>query len=364
MMSKLENMFFKILLLILSISLNAGDKTSASFSLSKLRSIQTSNADTGKVLFSNGEEWIGVLSMTKNRKLKINTATGMQMLPFNTIREIKLIPEKQEMEQKWFFPEAGKTRKEKSGDPYPIQHLKAEIILKNGKKISGHLFSSVLYLRPTVGKKKRIVLLSKQRGKERETLDDLVYPEQIVVGSSIETGQTNTRLLELPKKFRNNDYEIAAVEIPDLMDVKVRKVKEGFIVNGEFPEGLFTAVKKGNKITIFWPGGSNPELFKNVKNSIKEMTDFFDHRELKAVFQPAKGKIVFSLTLMIREKKTSLHAEKSNPWRLIVQRWKYDKNTGKLLLSGKGWLFRGIDKRGNKGPQVVISGEKCDIIKE
>jgi hypothetical protein len=324
---------------------------------------EEAKSDIGKVFFSNGEEWVGTLSMTQDNKLQINTDLGMKFLLLEQIREMKFIPEKQIMEQKWFLPEAGKPHKEKNGAPYPVQHLRAEIILKTGEKLSGHLYSSVLYLYSADGEKKRIVLMSKQRGKEGETFKNLLYPERIILSDGTEKAVGNNMVIEIPKNYLHQGYEISALNIPDLLNVKITEDKDTIIANGEFAEGIFVALKKDNEIIVFWETEKDEELFEKLKNGVAEMKDFFDHRELKAVYWPNKGSTVFSLTLMLREGKTSLNAEKSNPWRLMIQRWKYDAESGKLLLSGNGWLFRGIDKRGETCPTLKISNEKCGLKK-
>jgi len=315
----------------------------------------------GKVFFSNGDKWEGTISITKGRKLQINTKQGIRKIDFTQVHKIKFIPEKQEMEQKWMFPEAGKTQKEKYGSPYPVQYFRTVIMLKNGELLNGHLFSTVLYLRPAVGKRKRIVLRAKQRGKGKETFADLRYPEEIIISSKTSETTSHT-LLHLPQNLKNTYHTISVLSIPDLINIKSQQTKQGISLDGNISDEIFIALKKDNEISVLWPYQEDKKVFSLVQKNIKNMSDFFDSRQLQAVYWHKKTNNVYSLTLMMRKKKTSLHAERSNPWRLIIQRWQYDQETGKLLLSGKGWLFRGIVKFGGKGPKINIHTKKYTLI--
>lgn len=276
------------------------------------------------------------------------------MFPLEQIQEFEFHPGKCEMEQKWMFPEAGKTRKEKYGKPYPVQHLKTTLLLRNGEKISGHLFSTVLYLRPTEGKRKRVILKSKLRGKEGESFKNLVYPKRIIVSAGRHSNKATQKQWLPPSEFNLKGCETAGLSLPELLKVKLKKSDSAISVEGEIDGEVVAAIKNNDDILVFWPNENNKEIFIKVKNAIAEMTDFFDGRELKAVYWPGKGDTIFSLTLMIRRGATSLHEQKSNPWRLIVQRWKYKRSSVALLLSGKGWLFRGIGERGGKTPKCTL----------
>ncbi len=318
--------------------------------------------DTGTVFFSNGEKLEGRISTTAKQKLEFHDDSGTKhMLSVDDIAEFVFFPEKQEMEQKWFFPEAGKTMKEKYGEPYPVQHIRCRILLRDGLLLNGQLYSTVLLVRPQGGRQQRVVLKSKLRGKEGENFSDLTYPEQVVFPrkSSDGTAKAEPSVINVEEVPEGERIEAAALSIPDLLRLDV-SLDGGSLAVGKSAGDCIAAVQGKDSITVFWPGAANDDkdLFAKFAGAIGDMADFFDERTLKSLYRP-RPDTVYTLAFMNRRAKTSLHREESNPWRLIVQRWKFDPESGTVLLSAKGWLFRGIrNPSDTHDPVIAIHSAK------
>jgi len=100
----------------------------------------------GLVQFSNGEMVEGMLSLTPGSELKVHTGKDLKTVALDQVQEMVFEPEKETMEEKWRFAEAGRTRKEKWGQPYPVREIRASVSLADGTVIRGHVYTTVLYL--------------------------------------------------------------------------------------------------------------------------------------------------------------------------------------------------------------------------
>ncbi|HXR08349.1 MAG TPA: hypothetical protein VN765_13515, partial [Candidatus Acidoferrum sp.] len=132
----------------------------------------------GRVEFSDGTLVDGKISLTPGGSLKIETGPQIRVLDLDRVREIRLSPEKEEMDRKWRFKAAGQTAKEYFGEPYPVRSLQATVLLAGGESFTGHLYSTVLYVEGAENAQK-VLLLSRQSGGEGQTFKDLVYPTRI-----------------------------------------------------------------------------------------------------------------------------------------------------------------------------------------
>src|SRR5580658_5843580 len=99
----------------------------------------------GRIEFSDGNAIAGKISLTPGGELKIQAGSQMRVLDLARVREIRLAPEKEEMDRNWRFKEAGQTAKEFFGEPYPVRYLQATVLLAGGESLTGHLYSTVLY---------------------------------------------------------------------------------------------------------------------------------------------------------------------------------------------------------------------------
>jgi hypothetical protein len=312
----------------------------------------------GTIEFSDGEVWTGRISLTPGKDLSIHDGPTVHHLTLEQVSELRFAPEKEELVRKWRFLEAGQTRKEESGQPYPIRHLLTTAQLAGGEAVSGHLYTTVLYVEMT-NLTKKLVLLAKQRGDEGSTLQELAYPMRIAFGSAAE-GLTRDVALDL---------SAVAAEVP-LEGAEVAGLTEGALVRlparsagavGQYRmpsplgSGVILAAKKADTAYVGWPANTNADVEAAVRTALANVRDFFDQQVLCGVYREAVSGDVYSLMVLSREGATTYDAERSQPWRIEVWRWKYDEESRRLLFAGRGFFFRGIVAKGGPVPAVRLT---------
>jgi len=320
----------------------------------------------GTVEFSNGDSVSGRLSLPPGAGLKLHGSDGLKTVPLERVSEIRFVPEKEKMERKWRFEEAGQTRKRFWGPAYPVRHLRADVFLPNNETLSGHLYTTPLYIQGRE-KTRKIVLQAKQRGKGGEDFADLVYPVRVsfdVRGLSAGEGIR----VRLPLLAGSQDAQLAALTVGALVRLEARKLsgEAEFLLPRSLGAGLFAAVKAGPTIWVGWPDGAPEDTASRVRNALRHVRDFFDERELLGVHEDQANDNVYSLMMLSRQGKTTLSRDLSQPWRIEVWRWKQDAD-GKLMLAGRGHFFRGITADrpaestgptpGSERPLVKLSAE-------
>lgn len=302
----------------------------------------------GTVQLSDGEILAGQLSLTPGESLKILQNGTYRSIGWERVREIQFRPVNERLEQKWRFPEAGQTRKEKWGQPYPVRELEASVRIGGGQEITGHLFTTVLYV-ATGERTHKIVLARKQRGKEGERLAALVYPVRISFADAPAETAGGIRL-----KFAARD--LVALTHGVLARVESRRVETGeFELPATFGENLFLAAETKDGLLVGWPGQTDPGLQQLVTAALADVRDFLDQQRVLGVYRA--GDDVYSAMMLRRCGPTSLNEARSQPWRLEIWRWKYDAESRKLMLAGRGWFFRGILSPQEQPPPVQLSEE-------
>ncbi len=307
----------------------------------------------GEVLFSDGSALTGAISLAPGGELKIQAQNQLRVLPFEQVREIRLVSEHEELAQKWRFVEAGQAAKQREGKPYPLRNLQAVILLADGSSSTGHLHTTALQVE-TGDKTQKIILYSKQRGREGETLAALVYPARITFADAPPASSGTIRL----------KISLAEAATPSEVAVLVRGSLDRFhsmkpAAPGEFEmpntlgQEFFLAAKCGAQIAVGWPRDPAANLAALVNKSLPLAEDFFDQRQLLGVWEEAPQAQVYSLVLLIRQGKTTLAETRSQPWRLAVFRWK--RQDDRLLLAGQNYLFRGILAKNEKPPVIALS---------
>ena len=318
----------------------------------------SARARPGQVEFSDSNIVSGDISLTPGSDLKIQAGKEVRVFTLDRVQEIRFAPEKEEMERAWRFKEAGQTAKEYFGDPYPVRYLAATVTLGDGEKISGHLYTTVLYV--TQGDTvQKVVLLAKQRGKEDETFVALVYPKRISFGDRATAGAATVRL-QLP------DFGAHPQVVAITRGALVRQAAQPAGGNGEFAmpstlgSGFFLAVKSGGKMIVGWPETVDAKLLSEIRNELTNAEDFFDDRRVLGVWNDATNSEVYSLILAARKGKTTLHETRSQPWRLEIYRWKRGDD-GRVMLAGRNYFFRGIIAKDQSPPPVELSDKLWKI---
>jgi hypothetical protein len=317
-----------------------------------LMGVAASAERPGQVQFSDGEMLEGAISLTPGAEITVDTGHGLRSASSEKVQSLTFAPEHEEMVQKWRFIEAGKTQKQTDGDPYPTRQLRATLLLAGGEQISGHLYTTVLYI-DTHDKTQKVVLWAKQRGKEGQSLAALVYPSRVLFRNTPEPEPNGLRVV-VRSSSATDKCEIAALTYGSL--IRLEATPGGDSASYDLPSGLgaklFLAAKVGQTITVNWPFQA-PEPFPAlVRTNLALADDFFDHRELLACFYDAAERDVYSLLLLVRQGETTLSAEKNRPWRLVILRWKYEPEGQRLLLAGRGYFYRSIVTPGGALPSI------------
>jgi len=317
----------------------------------------------GVIQFSNGEQLEGRISLTPNTAFILHGKTQIWTVALDRIREIRSTPEKEELVRAWRFPEAGQTRKEFSGDPYPIRHLQTTIL--TGKEIlRGHLLTTVLYVE-SPERTRKVILYAKQRGKAGESLDELAYPTSIVLHPPAEAPERG-RTIRIPwTGAEGSPAELAALTRPALVRLAGQRNPKtnDYVLPPTLGNRVFLALKSGAVIQAGWPSATNSALTSQVTNALAQAKDFFDGRALLGVFrEDASSEDIYALILLSRQGTTTLSGDRTQPWRLSIWRWKCDPADSRLMLAGRGDFFRGIiASKGESLPQVIISDSLWNI---
>jgi hypothetical protein len=315
----------------------------------------------GRVEFSDGNSVDGKISLTPGGELKIQAGSQIRVLDLDRVREIRLAPEKEEMERNWRFKEAGQTAKEYSGEPYPVRYLQATVVLAGGESFTGHLYSTVLYVEGGETTQK-VLLLAKQRGSEGQSLKSLVFPSRISFGGAT-MADTATATLRLPWPGLGPRSEIAALTHGALVPLTPTLAGAA----GEFkmisPAGkeFFLAIKTGGRIAVGWPSEKDDKTLAQVQKALANSEDFFDERRVLGVVRDKAAGEIYSLILAVRKGQTTLDETRSQPWRLEIYRWKTEEGSERVMLAGQGYLFRGIGAKGEAVPSVELSGKLWHI---
>lgn len=311
----------------------------------------------GKVQFSNGDIVEGQISMTPGEDFRLHiNGTQIRVLDFERLRELRISAAEEKMVQKWRFLEAGQTKKQVWGQPYLTRSLQGTAVLSDGEKITGHLYTTVLYIEPDEGKARKVIIQAKQRGKEGEAADALAYPSLITFTDSAAQAEDIIRL-RITHPDVTDKTELAAVTWGALFTFEGKKAGAPgeFTLASPLGRDIILGLKTGDNIVVGWPKDADPKFKAIIETNIVNSEDFYDDRKLLGVYYDEPNTDIYSVFMLHRTGKTTMDGQKTQPWRLVIQRWKYDPESSRVLLSGRGFLFRGILAKGEKPPPVTLS---------
>lgn len=312
-------------------------------------------ARPGVIEFSDGKTMEGNITLTPGKQLQLLDGTQARLFGLEQIREIRFAPEEETLERKWRFPEAGQTKKEITGKPFPVRHVKATILLPDNSALTGHLFTTVLYLEAK-DETRKVILYAKQRGTEGQTLAQLTYPTRIQFTD--DAGQAEARWkVQLNAPGITAATEVAGMSIGSLVRLNATSTEQSgaYEVAAPVGEEMFLGWRTGNNIVVGWPKNADDKIVARIRQGLTDAEDFFDQKELLGVHHDEPAGCVYSLLLLSRAGHTTMDGEKTQPWRVSVWRWKLDIETGQLMLAGRGDLFRDIIERGGALPSVRTS---------
>jgi len=116
------------------------------------------DARHGSVEWSDGHKLAGAISLTPGKDLRLFTTTGQVSVQLSEVKELRFKPEKEEMREGFYFPNAGQATQAKTGEIYPTRSLQTEIVLADGKVLTGHLFTTTLYVETDTNTEKVVLI--------------------------------------------------------------------------------------------------------------------------------------------------------------------------------------------------------------
>ncbi len=339
----------------------------AAFAMSLLLLLLALSAQAGRpgtIAFSDGSVAEGDITLTPGSSLTLHDGKAPHTVPLESVREIRFTPEKEALERAWRFIEAGQTKKEEWGEPYPVRHLSASLQLQDKTGWAGHLHTLPLYVTVT-GVTTRIVILAKQRGKPGETLASLVYPLSIRFDDPAGSSNRMARLTLIPEAVPA-DTTLCALTRGSLVRLPGKR-KDGtgpFLIDAPLGAPLFVAVKNGDLIRAGWTNAAAPEVDAAIRQAVAAARDFFDQRQVLGVWQAPGENDVYALLDLVRTGQTTLDGAKSQPWRLEIWRFKMDPDSHKLMIAARNWFFRGITAPGKPRAPAIVDGTLTWFVKE
>jgi hypothetical protein len=309
----------------------------------------------GRVEFSDGKVLEGRISLTPGSELKLHIGDQLRTVALDRVQEIQMTSEKESLEQGYRFPEAGRAIRQAVGKPYPVRYLTTKIILTGGETVTGHLYSTVLYVEGEEHAEK-VILRAKQSGKEGDTIASLVYPARIRFGEPAKETEATVQL-RLAAPFAGPETKVAALARGSLTRLEVKPTDQPgqYAMASPLGKEIFLAARTGSQIVVGWPRETDEKLAQRVRQALPDAEDFFDDRKVLGVFREGEAPEAYSLMLVARKGQTTLDQERSQPWRLEVYRWKLDEDDRRLMLAGRDYLFRGIEAKDQTLPKVALS---------
>ena len=347
------------------------------------------------VCLSNGDVFTGGISLTPGRRLKLNVPkagelkttdmiTGadvpygkVRTFTFEAVRAIRFYPEREEMTRRWRFTETtdyneataeadySPAAKLFSGKPRPVRYLAAQVDFESGESLQGHLYTATIYLK-TPEKTLRWVLRSKDQGQEGQSLEDLVYVEQITMLNAGKGTAAQVKVELVGIRLDPNDA-VQALTRESLTPVPTKVTGENTcVVTSTFGEDVYFAVRQGGKYVVGWPSGRDAGLFALAQDHLNRIRDFYNERQLLGAIVSPDGREVLTLVNLRRRVAPTNFGEIGGewdrergalvePWRLSLWRWKCDPQNRELTLTDRGTFFRVVFFPKDPTPPVELS---------
>ena len=119
----------------------------------------------------------GYLSFTSGKVLKLHDVVrkNVTVIRPSRITAMDVAVEKESVEDEWTWKEMGDDEKIRTGRTYPDRMYVFTVTLSDGKKHTGHLLGTPVYVTGESGECRRVILRTHQRGAPGTKLGDLVY---------------------------------------------------------------------------------------------------------------------------------------------------------------------------------------------
>ncbi len=314
----------------------------------------------GSVQWSDGSDLVGGITPANGAKFQFHDGKTLHQLTFAQLREVRLLPKKEEMLRHFRMPEAGKAFKEEFGEPYPLREFTAQVLLTSGEALTGHLYATAVVIETQPpspdpsgdpGSRTKVFLPAKQQGQDGETLLGLRYPARIVfndVGEAEPLTRVHAQLSD------GSADEVAAITRDSLVVLTVqtdRTQPQAFDIVAPLEAHFFLALRRQQVLIAGWPA-NDAALMTRMSTALSDTKDFFDDKRLLGVWRPEGSNSIYTLVLLYRQGEITNADQK--PWHLEVLRWKTN-DEDRLMLAARGTLLRGIATNAADLPDVRLS---------
>ena len=308
----------------------------------------------GSVQWSDGRQVAGAISLTSGKTLRLFLDKQQVTLDLDNVKQLVFTPEKEELFEGFYFPNAGQATQVKTGEVYPIRYLQTQVTLADGKVLTGHLYTTTFYIEND-DRTQKLVVMAKQTGADKEKLADLVYPT--LVRFDTVSPNAGKSLLDLGKIALKNPQDPVIITRPDLAFVVTQQNvgASGWTVQAADPAMLFVSVRDDAGFHIGWPAGApNVEMKQAADAGLKTMQDFYDDRTPLGYVTDREAGEVYMLALLKRAARfvNGGGEEHDTPWSMVVLRWKYDPEQKKVTLMNRALL--GIGRMDSNRPQPAV----------
>lgn len=251
------------------------------------------------------------------------------------------------MERRWDWEDRGSgMEKVYQGEPFPVRELQAVVTFNTGEIMFGSLRRCAFYVFPEGSfTAERFIVRSRERGEEGENLDDLVHVEQINFFDEGRPAHASRKI-----RFKNpkpDDLEsVWAVTRETFSRVDVKPISgssDTVEVTGTFGEEIFLAAKVDGTYYAGWRDRADEKLYKAAERHLKDIRDYYNERKLLGVYDVEGSRDVLTL-VSLRHHAYGEEYRDEKGWleqfRLAVWRWRYDEDSGVMVLISRGSFLR------------------------
>jgi hypothetical protein len=312
----------------------------------------------GTIQLSDGTSWNGEIALIPGGALLLHDGSNVKTIDLVRVRALRMLVAKEHLERNFRMPEAGKAFREETGEPYPVRELSTQIELIDGSTISGHLGTTAMTIDVAAADAKpddpperhKVILPAKLQGKPGEGFNTLVFPALIRFSDQPVAAAASTRL----QLVGGDAEELAVLTRDGLAALTAQRTAAGtFTIEPAFGAGMFLATRSGNRIRIGWPGGADAGLSERLALALKDASDFFDGRQLLGVWHREGASEAFTVVRLVRLGAVVDSPQK--PWGVEIWRWHLEDDGGRVMLAGRGKLFRGMASDEAGQPVVTLS---------
>ena len=325
----------------------------------------------GIIQLSDGTSWTGDIQLIPGGTLQVHDGTVVKTIDLVRIRSLRLSAAKEHLERNFRMPEAGKAFREEVGDPYPVREFATKVELIDGSSIAGHLMTTAMTIDVVLPDAKaddppvrhKVILPAKLQGKPGEGFQTLVFPALIRFTDQASASAAATRL----QLIGGDAEELSVLTRDGLAVLATQRNADGtFSIEPALGAGMFLALRSKAGISVGWPRAGDAGLQGRIAEALKDANDFFDERVLLGTWRPEGSNDAYALLRLAR--RAAVVDIPTKPWGVEIWRWHIEDNGARVMIAGRGKLFRGMAATAAEIPEVTLSislwnpGEKAGTL--